>query len=41
MREEGLDVKVSSVYRLLKKFNESGTISCRPGSGRPSMITND
>uniref|UniRef100_A0A1X7U2U5 Tc1-like transposase DDE domain-containing protein n=1 Tax=Amphimedon queenslandica TaxID=400682 RepID=A0A1X7U2U5_AMPQE len=41
MKEEGIDVKVSGVYRLLKKFNETGTISRRPGSGRSSMITND
>ena len=32
MREEGLDVKVSGVCRLLKIFAETGTICHCPGN---------
>ena len=41
LREEGLKVRVSAVYRLLKKYRETGTIARRPGSGRPTKITQE
>ena len=39
MKEEGLIVTASSVCRLLKKYQETGTIARRPGSGRPTKLT--
>ena len=31
LREEGLDVEVSAVCRLLKKYKDTGSIARRPG----------
>ena len=39
LREESLNVKVSAVCRLIKKYKETGTIARRMGSGRPTKIT--
>ena len=39
MKEERLVVTVSSVCRLFKKYQETGTITHRPGSGRPTKLT--
>uniref|UniRef100_A0A1X7TRA5 Transposase Tc1-like domain-containing protein n=3 Tax=Amphimedon queenslandica TaxID=400682 RepID=A0A1X7TRA5_AMPQE len=39
--EEGLDVEVSAVCRLLQKYKETGTIARRPGLGRPTKVTVD
>ena len=39
MAKEGLDVKISGVSRFICKFNETGSIARRSGSGRPSNIT--
>ena len=38
VRKEGLNVKVSAVCRLLKKYKETGTISRRPGNIIISII---
>ena len=39
LREEGIYVTAPGVRNLLKKYEETGTISRRLGSGRPSKIT--
>ena len=39
LAREGLEVKVSGVSRFIRKFNETGSIARRSGSGRPSKIT--
>ena len=39
LREEGMLVSKTGVYKLLKKFEETGSITRRPGSGRPMKIT--
>ena len=39
LREESLNVKVSAVCRLIKKYKEMRTIARRMGSGRPTKIT--
>lgn len=41
LHEEGLKVSVSGVCRLCAKYLTTGSIARRPGSGRPSKITDD
>ena len=39
LREEGIVVNRSSVYKFINKFKETESITRRPGSGRPTKIT--
>ena len=39
LRKEGLNVCRSGVWRFLKKYEETGSVVRRPGSGRPTRIT--
>ena len=39
LREEGMQVSKTGVVKFLNKFKETGSISRRPGSGRPTKIT--
>ena len=39
LREEGIVVNRSSVYKFINKFKETESITLRPGSGCPTKIT--
>ena len=39
LKEEGITVSQRGVLKMLKRFEEYGTIQCLPGSGRPSKVT--
>ena len=41
MREEGLVASRVGIYKFLQKFKETGSIARRPGSGRPTKITDE
>ena len=41
LRKEGFQVTAPGVLKFLKKFKETGSISRKVGSGRPSKITPD
>ena len=39
LSEEGHKVTNVGVYKFLKQFKESGTITCNPGSSKASKMT--
>ena len=39
LREEGLQTSRCGVAKVLRKYKQTGSIGCRPGSGRPSKIS--
>ena len=39
LSEEGMEASRVGTYKCLKKFEESGCLMRKPGSGRPSKIT--
>ena len=41
LREEGMEASRVGIYKFLKKFEESGCLMRKPGSGRTSKITDE
>ena len=41
LQEDGLIASRVGIYKFLRKFNETGGIARRPGSGRPTKITDE
>ena len=39
LRAEGISVSRVGVHKLVAKYQETGTVARRPGSGRPAKVT--
>ena len=39
--EKAIEVSVVGVWKFIKRYEEDGTIARRPGSGSPSVITQE
>ena len=39
--EKAIEVSVEGVWKFIKRYEEDGTIARRPGSGSPSVITQE